>query len=218
VEASVLIACWSTKGGVGTSVVAAGLAVLLARRAEAGAVLADLAGDAPAVLGVPEPRSPGLTAWLAAGDHAPVDALSRLEVAAGPGLGLVPRGDGQLTAERIPVLAAVLDGGLRPAVVDCGRVGPPAVAALARRATHSLLVMRPCYMALRAVKRAPIRASGVVVVAEPGRALSPDDIGDAAGAPVVATVPLDPQVARRVDAGLLNGRLPRALDALGAVA
>jgi hypothetical protein len=218
VEASVLIACWSTKGGVGTSVVAAGLAMVLARRAEVGALLADLAGDAPAVLGLPEPRSPGLAGWLAAGDRAPADALARVEVAAAPGLGLLPRGDGAVAADRVPVLAAILDGAPRPAVVDCGRVGPPAVTELARRATHSLLVVRPCYVALRAVPQAPIRPSGLVVVTEPGRALSVDDVAAAVDAPVVATVPLDPQVARRVDAGLLTGRLPRALDALEAVA
>ena len=50
-----LIACCSTKGGVGTSVVAAALALLLGRTADQGVVLADLAGDGPAVLGLPEP-------------------------------------------------------------------------------------------------------------------------------------------------------------------
>jgi hypothetical protein len=40
----------------------------------------------------------------------------------------------------------------------------------------------------------------------------------AARVPVVAEVPLDPQVARLVDAGLLSGRVPRALLPLRAVA
>ena len=61
-----LVACWSAKGGAGTSVVAAALAVLAGRRSPHGAVLADLAGVGPALLGVPEPDSPGLTGWLAA--------------------------------------------------------------------------------------------------------------------------------------------------------
>jgi len=62
-----LVACWSVKGGVGTTVVAASLALLLARRVGPGVVLADLAGDGPAVLGLPEPDSPGLAGWLAGG-------------------------------------------------------------------------------------------------------------------------------------------------------
>ena len=168
-----LIACWSTKGGVGTTVVAAALALHLSRATEAGAVLADLAGDAPAVLGRPEPPPPGLAGWLAAGSRVPADALSRIEVEVAPGLWLLPRGPGDLSAERAAVLAAVLDAAPRPAVVDCGRVDrePGAVAAMARRATRSLLVIRPCFMAVRRVSEAPVRPSGIVLVTEPGAEL-----------------------------------------------
>jgi len=49
----VLIACWSTKGGAGTTVVTAALGLVLARRHPAGALLVDLAGDLPAALGLP---------------------------------------------------------------------------------------------------------------------------------------------------------------------
>jgi MinD superfamily P-loop ATPase len=47
----VLIALWSPKGGSGTSVVAASLALVAAERFEAR--LADLGGDQPAILGLP---------------------------------------------------------------------------------------------------------------------------------------------------------------------
>src|SRR5215831_8592656 len=47
---SVLVACWSVKGGVGTTVIAAALALLMAGKSPAGAVIVDLAGDVPAVL------------------------------------------------------------------------------------------------------------------------------------------------------------------------
>ena len=60
-----LVACWSSKGGAGTTVVAATLALLLSRQEPAVAVLADLAGDAPVALGLPEPEGPGLAEWLA---------------------------------------------------------------------------------------------------------------------------------------------------------
>ena len=44
--------------------------------------------------------------------------------------------------------------------------------------------MRPCFLALRRALAAPVRASGVVVVAEEGRALGSADVADALGLPV----------------------------------
>ena len=207
-----LVACWSVKGGVGTSVVAASFALLLARRVPSGAVLADIAGDAPAVLGMPEPDTPGLAAWLAAGDDVPADGLARLEVAAAPGLSLLPRGSGPLASDRATVLASLLDRGPRPVVVDCGRAERVAVA-IVGGAQRSVLVIRPCYLALRRAMASPLRPSEVVVVREPGRSLSRHDIESALGAPVRAEIEADPAVARAVDAGLLMARrLPRSLE------
>lgn len=280
-----LVACWSMKGGVGTTVVAVSLALQLARGSAAGVVLADLAGDAPVVLGLGEPDSPGLAGWLAAGPGVPADALARIEIEVGPGLGLLPRGHGELWPARGDVLAALLDRSPRVAVVDCGRLGSsvpgggvaphdllrmadgrpvaphdhslaagggdaapgpdavaaggcdgarqplpvaaagpdgpsdaPVAAAVVARAQHSLLVTRPCYVALRRAMQAPVRPTGVVLVNEPGRVLSASDVGEAARAPVVAQVEVDPKVARLVDAGLLTGRLPRSLDPLRSAA
>ena len=59
-----LVSCWSAKGGAGTTVVAAALADRACPLVAAGAVLADLAGDAPAVLGLADPGDPGLAGWL----------------------------------------------------------------------------------------------------------------------------------------------------------
>jgi hypothetical protein len=244
-----LVACWSVKGGVGTTVVTAALALQLAREHAAGAVLADLAGDAPAVLGLPEPSSPGLAGWLGAGEHVPADALARLEVEAAPGLALLPRGAGPLLPARAGVLAALLDSGPRVVVADCGRVDVASVAvgaatdrtsypadpvaaigaapadeaavahvAVAAQAQLSLLVVRSCYLALQRVRAAVVRPTGVILVDEPGRVLTGADIEAAAKAPIVATVPLDPKVARVVDSGLLRGRLPRSLDTLRSAA
>jgi MinD-like ATPase involved in chromosome partitioning or flagellar assembly len=212
VEVPVLVTCWSTKGGSGTTVVAASLALLLARRSPHGAVLADLAGDGPAVLGVAEPDSPGLAGWLAAGDAVPVDGLTRLEVALDGGLALLPRGAGALAPPRAGVLARVLARGSRPVVADCGTDLGGAALALVEAADRSLLVTRACYLALRRARQVAVRPSGVVLVREPGRALGRDDVEVATQAPVAAEVELDPGVARAVDAGLLGRSLPRTLE------
>jgi MinD-like ATPase involved in chromosome partitioning or flagellar assembly len=209
----VLIACWSAKGGVGTTVVATCLAMNLAQRGAVGAVLADLAGDAPAALGLADVESPGLAGWLQAGDDVPTDALSRLEVDVAPGLTLLPRGPGQLRERRAEVLAAVLERSARPVVADCGSHLVGARATVATAASRSLLVTRPCYLALRHTIAAALRPTGVVLVREPGRVLGRSDVERVVGAPVVAEVEVDPAVARAVDAGLLaNPRLPRALE------
>ena len=207
-----LVACWSAKGGSGTTVIAAALALSFAR-ASSGALLADFAGDAPCVLGLPEPDGPGLSDWLDAGATVPVDALSRIEVEAAPGLALLPRGAAAAEAgARADVLASILLGDARTVVADCG-VGPVGAArSVAAAASISLLVVRPCYVALRRALAAPLRPSGVILVSEPGRALGAVDVEDVLGVPVRAEVAVEPSVARAVDAGLLTTRLPRSLE------
>lgn len=206
-----LIACWSTKGGSGTTVVATSLALLLARRSPDGALLVDLAGDGPAALGLPEPVGPGVAGWLAAGATVPPDALGRLEEAVGDGLALLPRGAGDLAPERGDVLAALLAADSRPVVADCGAGPAGAALAVAAGATRSVLVTKACFLALRRALSAPLRPSEVVLLTEPGRSLSRADVEDCVGAPVVTEVAIDPAVARAVDAGLLAVRLPRGL-------
>jgi hypothetical protein len=206
-----LIACWSSKGGAGTTVVAAGLALLLARRSETGALLVDLAGDGPAVLGLPEPDGPGVAEWLRAGDDVPLDALRRLELPVAPGLALLPRGRGILEPPSADVLIALLGADGRPVVADCGSSPDGVALAVAAGATRSVLVTRACYLALRRALDAPLRPSEVVLLVEPRRALTRRDVEGSVGAPVVAEVAVDPLVARAVDAGLLATSLPRSL-------
>ncbi|MEJ7582797.1 MAG: hypothetical protein WKF43_01680 [Acidimicrobiales bacterium] len=155
----------------------------------------------------------------------PADALARLELDAGNGVSLLPRGTGPLaltatSSARMEVLAGLLASDHRPVVADCGVLGSDAVAAgLAAGATHSLLVTRPCYLALRRVTGLPVRPSGVVLINEPGRALGRADVESVVGAPVRAEIGFDPTIARAVDSGVLAGRMPRQLDrALRAVA
>ncbi len=213
-----LIACWSPKGGSGTTVVACGLAAALARTAPPpGALLADLSGDAAAVLGVAEPPAPGLAEWLAAGPDVSAGALARLELEAGAGLRLLawrPAGPDAARpgSGRAESLLDALSAERRPVVADCGSGAFGAGLALAAGAEVSLLVLRPCYLALRRALAAPVRPSGVVLVTEQGRSLGRRDVEDVLGVPVRAEVALDEVVARAVDAGLLGRRLPRSLE------
>lgn len=208
-----LVALWSAKGGSGATVVAAALAAVLARSSPVGAVLVDLAGDGPAVLGVAEPEGPGVAGWLAAGPTVPPDGLARLEVALGDGLALLACGGALPEAgDRGEVLAALLAADARPVVVDCGSAPTGARLAVAAAATHSLLVLRPCYLGLRRAIASPLRPSGVVLVEEAGRRLGRRDVEDALGVPVRAVVAHDPRIARAVDAGLLASRLPTSFE------
>ena len=59
-----MIVCWSIKGGSGTTVVSAALALSLAQRNNAPVRIVDLAGDIPSALGIAEPSSAGVSDWL----------------------------------------------------------------------------------------------------------------------------------------------------------
>lgn len=217
-------ACWSVKGGVGVSVVAAALAVRSAAR-RGSSLLVDLGGDQPDLAGLACPPGAGLQGWLAAvaragatGSRPP--GLDPLEVELAPGVALLARGEGPLdaTSASTDALVSALAAQDRPVIVDCGTpisvaTGPAGELALAiaGAATRSLLVTRPCILALKRAVVAPLRPSGVVVVVEEGRALTIDDVADVLGVPVVAEIRLDPGVARAVDAGLLLTRTPAPL-------
>lgn len=206
-----LVTCWSVKGGVGTTVVSVALARVHAL--DGGALLVDLGGDVPATLGLPDPRDPGLTGWTTAGPDVAADALARLELSVAPDLALLPRGRGAHgPPERHEVLARLLAAEARPVVVDAGVVTDDhPTLPLVAEASRSLLVTRACYLGLRRAIDLPVRPSGVVLLREPGRTMGRDDVENVVGAPIVADIPVDPSVARAVDAGVLARRLPRAL-------
>lgn len=220
-----LIACWSVKGGSGTTVVSAALALLLARSAAGGVVLADLGGDIPAACGVPEPLGPGVLDFAAAGEDVPTDAFDRLETKVTPNLALLHRGGQESEASQqraLHNLGAAEGERLTAAlaehyptssvVVDCGPPDNACGNAVAANAGLSLLVLRPCYLALRRAAQSEIRPSGVILICEPGRSLGASEVSDVLGVPVRAEVPFDPAVARVVDAGLLTTRVPRCIE------
>jgi MinD superfamily P-loop ATPase len=203
-----MILCWSAKGGSGTTVVAAALSLVLSTTRST--TIADLGGDIPAALGLPEPSGPGLTDWLASPD-AEVDALGRLAVDINSTLRLLPRGAAPMPATpRWADLTTALDHVDEEVVIDAGTGEPPDE--LARCVDQSLLVIRPCYLAMRRLIAMRARPTGVIVVDEPGRNLRCTDLAQSIGVPVVAQVPFDPAVFNSVNAGLLAGRLPRSLS------
>ena len=204
-----MFVCWSSKGGSGTTVVAAALALIAARSQSA--LLVDLCGDQPGVLGIAEPSGPGVGDWLAS-PVADGAALLGLGVPVTDALDLLPAGCpvDRPAEQRWVALAEALERADRTVVVDAGTGEPPS--AILGGATSSLLVVRPCYLAIRSTLPITARVDGVVLVVEPGRALGRRDVERAVGAPVVAEVPYDPAVARSVDSGLLSSRLPWSLS------
>ena len=218
-----LVTCWSTKGGSGTTVIAALVSLHAAQDCDRPVLLVDLCGDLPAVFGSAETCT-GLGEWLGS-DLAPC-SLERALLELTPNLSLLPRGQGSLSSRRADELVEWLASGA-VVVVDAGVLRAKGEAPngsssdelcwrLAAEADRSVMVTRACYLALRRTVSLAVRPSGVVLVSEAGRALTRSDCERAIGAPVLATVAVDPDVARAVDAGMLRTRVPKgAIKALG---
>lgn len=247
--------CWAAKGGSGTTVVAATLAL----HAPVPTLLVDLDGELPTVLGLAEPDRPGVGDWLTS--DAPASHLDDLLLSVDDHTSLLPWRPGGVVTHAARASQAGADPDRRRQFVEWlvawrstatatsasdelipsrrntrrrrwgrtsrRRIGRPAPTPVARQtqvivdagtgepwpelaaaAERRLLVTRRCYLALRRAGRMAAQPSGVVVVDESGRALADRDIETWLGAPVVASVGLDPSVARAVDAGLLSVRMP----------
>lgn len=173
----------SPKPGSGTSTTAALLA--LAASNDAPTTLIDLCGDQPAIFN------------CTAIDGA-ASLNDRLEILN--------------ASERTPSqqLAAILSiDADRHVVIDAGTPRHPVIAQLPDR-TVNRWVVRPCYLAVRRAGAYAVRPDEIIMLSELGRSLTADDVRQALGVPVVATIEVHPDVARLVDAGLLSGRPPRS--------
>jgi hypothetical protein len=96
-------------------------------------------------------------------------------------------------------------------IVDVGAAGHP---------VHDLLpdarrvwVLRACYLTLRHAVATTHRPDQIVLIREPGRALTERDIEHTLASTVTAVIDIDPAIARAVDAGLLAARPPRTATA-----
>ncbi|MBS1265348.1 MAG: hypothetical protein MAG471_01191 [Acidimicrobiaceae bacterium] len=216
-----VVVCWSLKGGAGTTVVSAAIALEASRRGD-NPLLLDLAGDLSAVLGVDGSGS-GIADWCSATGGAGVEAIDGLAVEVHGGARVVGRGvAGWESADpaRLDLLVSNLGERTELVVVDAGDLwtamppgGPPPdlIDPLLELAGRSVLVTRACYLSLRRVGRQARRPTEIVLVVEPGRALDSADVEAVVGAPVSTQVLVDPAIARAVDSGLLARRSPRSL-------
>jgi len=207
--------CWSPKGGVGTSVVAAALA-LKAASAGRETLLVDLDGDQPAILGVE--AGDGVGDWFSAPDDVGPDSLRSLEIDVVDRLRLLARGSSARSRwrqSRMEFALALFDTRAEHVVVDAGRCGTVALPSAATQ----IVITRGCYLSLRRFAELSALSESetrIVLIDEPGRALTQRDVEAALGR-VDVTLPWDPAVARAVDAGLLSSRMPRSLRPLGAL-
>lgn len=207
----------SPKGGTGASVVATGLGALLStaitdRDRHLTTHLVDLGGDQPAILGASTPID-GLAEWTT---ESRGRRLADLAVAVTDNLHVIPRGSAALpnpNSSNWTVLADALESlaETQHVVVDAG-IHPVPVALFTECDLH-LMVVQPCYLALRrAVADPRLRhVDGIVVVRPAHRVLNDRDVENVLGVHVLASVPVADDVARRVDSGLLHSRLPDAL-------
>ena len=206
-----MIVCWSVKGGSGTTVVASTIALMRAAESQRGALLVDLAGYVPAVLGLAESSGPGINDWFANCDHESRMTLQSIAIQATANLQIITRGSKQLDANtNFSELYAALKTFDLPIIVDAG-CGLPSPDLLAH-ASSSLLVTRPCYLSLRRAAQLSVSPTGIVLINEAGRALGKHDVEAVIGAPVVAEISFDAAIARAIDAGLLASRIPTIMS------
>jgi CobQ/CobB/MinD/ParA nucleotide binding domain len=205
-----IITVRATKGGQGVTTITAALGLL---HAQAGhrTLLIDTGGDLPAILGKPEPLSVGLSDYLID----PNITLDDITINIAENFDVVTRGAGPIafTTYTYGLITCGL-GEYDTVIIDAGTCADE----WNRHADRDVLVTRPCYLAVRRAIHLPQRPTEVVFMAEPGRALSARDIEVVLGVPIAATLPVDMDTARIIDAGILGSRMPqqmsRALAAL----
>ena len=202
----------SPKGGTGTSVVAASLAIVSSSSSPT--LLVDLSGDQAAILGLPQPPI-GLSDWANGMTYREFDEIVSL---CHDNLYLAPTG----TFDFETLNANAWDKLLRALslkhsegcniIVDLGRADIPI--ALRKIVDTCYLVTRPCYLALRRAVDLETAFSGVIVVNEPDRVLTSRDVESVLKLKCVAEIPYTSEISRRVDSGLLKSRLPMALQSV----
>ena len=181
------IAVYAHKGGQGVTTIAVALATLHARTGHR-TLLLDTNNDCAPVLGIEPTRTAGLGEYCASLTVLLPDIVNPVT----DHLDLITAGQAPLNYDcSTNGLMNGLDGLCDTVVVDLKAPAHPALVWIDQR----VLVTRPCYLALRQAvnKRQP---DHIVVLNEPGRALTTTDIVAALGLRVTATIPVEPATAR----------------------
>ena len=207
------------QGRVGVSSVAAMTGVTLSQQGRA-VRLVDLCGELPALFGLDEPVE-GLASWSIEFEASGGD-FDDLSVELDPALSMVARGLGRLRSDLLGGLFRWVESSPADVVVDAGTLWPddesaswPTRSALVTAADLSVLVTRPCFLSMRRAMQmsttTPLRPDCAVLVVEAGRELTRVDCERVLRVPVVAEVPVEPEIAAAVDAGTVLTRTPAAV-------
>lgn len=221
---------YSSKGGAGVSTAAA-LMALAAGGRDQEVILVDLCGDQPYLFG--EYADPaGITEWARRGcADGGLDALLRplSSVDYDGTADLLPLGGEfpersrlgtgpQITAEPAAVAEALVRWmrGRGHVIVDAGNLSHPRDEpgrhwllrrAVAEASDHRVFVTRQWVLGMRTHSNMDIEPTGVVLVAQQGSSLTRGDIERNAAAPVVGTLPVDPETALAAASGISRVRL-----------
>jgi hypothetical protein len=202
-----LVACWSAKGGSGSTSIAASLAVIAADSGQV-PLAVDLGGDLASVFGSAAPAGPDLHQWLEAAPDVGADTLHRVVTDLGGIDLLTAQPHSTASPGRIADLVTWLKQLDRPVIADVGCVDTALAHALVDQADRPLLVTRLCYLSLRRAIASPRAATGVVVIREKRRAITQLDVEQSLDLPVVAVVDVTAAMSRVIDSGQLPHHLP----------
>ena len=123
-----------------------------------------------------------------------------------------PPGEGGEVLDRLSLTTAPT-GERQLTVIDAGQLHQGRLGPRRPRERRVAVLRGPCYLAMRTLHAADIGGvEGVILVVEPGRALTERDVTDVLGTDVIATVPATPALARAIDAGTLAQRVTADRD------
>lgn len=199
-----VVAVVGAKGGVGTSLVAANLALVLARRVDC--LLVDLdpdGGDDDLLLSLaPTPTWAGL---IPIADEVSGDQLAHVVQRHPGGLGFLaaPIDAAGTPSGRIRLLLESLAGQVAWLLVDCSSRTPSLLREVYLAASYCLLVCTADPLCLRSLRRMttgiPVRLEGRTGLAVnqvlPRVPVNSTEIGRGLGLPVLTVAPADPQLA-----------------------
>lgn len=198
------IAIYAAKGGQGTTTIAAALAITHAHAGHR-TLLVDTGHDITAVLGHPDnTHQPGLADYITNTNI----TLADITTPTIENLDLITRGNGPIQFDTY-TYGLALNGTSHydTVIIDTTTDAHPWL----NHTDETILVTRPCYLAARRAINLTRRPDHIALINEPARSINATDIATITGAPVTATIPYDPAIARAIDAGLLATRLPRQL-------